>query len=418
MSESCFDLLERNMAPETIFSPGDDPMSGTPRFGIFTRGKRPIRAMRVRRWLSVIVILSCFSGAGTCWGGEAVYNEPVQTEKHTFVFRFDDYPNNKMDAQEQLIRFFVDKDIPLTIAVIPDRLAEYSPDASQFLRTLEDSPCEIALHGFSHASYIAECAHESEFHGLAHHKQKELVAAGLDVFQGALHMTPWTFIPPHNSYDETTVRVLEECGIRCLSAGVGLCAAPLEEIDHRSLLCLPASCDLFDLRYLLSEGRLPPGLYVVLTHIYDYYESDDDRAFISMEGLAELLSVLQKFPGAEFYTVSGLTRSDPNAFGRTRLAAANAFERAATDRIFAFPRHYITDAVGDYKTEGAGPGAGPSPARGGETAEAQVIGEHTARCFGSYRFRTRRGITKATSFWEGKSMLGGADQRRHCCVGR
>jgi len=349
MSSSGRDLLERNAAPDAPISPQDAPRSETSRLSLSSAAQPSMQAMSIRRWLSAVVVLS-FSAAGICWAGEAVHNEPMQAQKYTFVFRFDDYPNKQKEVQEQLIRLFVDKDTPVTIAVIPDRLAEYSPSACEFLRTLQDSQCEIALHGFSHRSHAPKRAHPSEFHGLPQDKQQELVAAGLNVFRDALHVSPWTFVPPANSYDETTVRVLEESGIRCLSAGVGLCAAPLEEIDHRSLLCLPASCDLFDLRYLLSEDRLSPGLYVVLTHIFDYYESGDDRAFISIEGLAELLSTLRKFPGASFHTVSGLTGSDPSAFGRTRLAAAQAFEQAATDRVFAFPRHWVTDAVGDYKT--------------------------------------------------------------------
>ena len=351
MSASYLDLLEQNAAPDAPFFHEDDPTTGTDRLKLFPAGQRLIRTMSIRRWLSAIVVSSCFIAAGICWGDETVHDEAMQTQGHTFVFRFDDYPNEQMDVQEQLIRLFVDKNIPLTIAVIPARLAEYPPSARQFLGTLEDAPCEIALHGFSHESHAPESAHPSEFHGLPQDKQKELVAAGLEVFQDALRIMPWTFVPPNNSYDENTVRVLEESGIRCLSAGVGLCAAPLEEIDHRSLLCLPCSCDLFDLRFLLGRDQLPPGLYVVLTHIFDYYESGDDRAFISIEGLADFLSALQKLPGAEFYTISGLTRSDPNVFGKTRLAAAQAFERvAADDPLFALPRHYITDALGDYKT--------------------------------------------------------------------
>ncbi len=82
---------------------------------------------------------------------------------------------------------------------------------------ISDGTVEVALHGFSHEDLVTD-PHISEFAGLCEAVQRYRITKGKELLEEWLDCDVQSFIPPHNSYDETTLRVIADTGFQVLSA--------------------------------------------------------------------------------------------------------------------------------------------------------------------------------------------------------
>ena len=99
---------------------------------------------------------------------------------------------------------------------------------------------EVALHGFNHqTNRREEAGGNSEFEGLGYDEQYMKISRGKAILENQLGLKITTFVPPWNSYDSTTLRVLEVSGFSTISAGLwGTCEG------SSRLSFIPSTCSL------------------------------------------------------------------------------------------------------------------------------------------------------------------------------
>lgn len=142
------------------------------------------------------------------------------------VFRNDDIqPWYNPEAMRAVDQVFIDEEVPVTLAIIPQTGGEApltdDPDLCTYLRSLEtDHPdqFEMALHGYTHESET-DFYGGSEFGGLSESEQRERLGEGAAILDECVESPSSTFVPPMNTYDETTVEVSAAANYTTVSGG-------------------------------------------------------------------------------------------------------------------------------------------------------------------------------------------------------
>lgn len=247
------------------------------------------------------------------------------------AFRFDDpSPVSKRHVEERLFEQFMSRQIPLTCAVIPARMRagheiRFTRESAAPLRqAIETGLVDVALHGFLHRDGgLAPAGGRSEFAGVAPQRQREWISTGRVLLEETLQCRIAGFVPPWNSYDDTTLRVLEDMAFDYLSAEM---SRPPRWSS--TLRILPATCVLGELEATLSQaGRFEAfePVIVVVMHHYDFERDPDDPPYriFSQEELGAWLDRLRAMPGVEFHSLrdlSGLLGSGESRFWGRQLA--------------------------------------------------------------------------------------------------
>lgn len=112
------------------------------------------------------------------------------------------------------------------------------------------------------------------------------------------------FVPPWNSYDITTLQVLEQVGLNYLSASW---ETPLKY--RGKLTVLPATCHLSRLRLAITEARpfirLSP-IFVVLMHHYDFSETGNCKATTNLYDFEKLLEWIKLQEDVQMLTLNDI----------------------------------------------------------------------------------------------------------------
>ncbi len=208
-------------------------------------------------------------------------------------FRLDD-PSaiSNHELEQGIIGSFSRHEIPLTVAVIPGarRGSETVPLRAQHVPHLIDAhdrgAIEIAQHGFLHAERSTTAAGvPSEFYGLPAQEQRSFIEQGARDLATVFQRRPIGFVPPWNTYDSATAGVLKQMQYRYVSASWDL-------PSPRLLPTVPLTCWLHKLRAAISEAKrfsiLAP-LIVTVIHAYDFKESGEPEAYISLQELDDIL---------------------------------------------------------------------------------------------------------------------------------
>lgn len=210
-------------------------------------------------------------------------------------FRFDDsslVSNHKLE--KDIFITFEKHNINLCVGVVPffessEGVMPFSLDKAEHLvDALKRNVIEIALHGYSHTQRSkTNNGAPSEFVSLSKEKQTYLIQ------QGRLHLSNLfeteinCFIPPYNTYDSVTEKVLSDECFAHLSAG--------PEIPHTSKFSIPkmpVKTHLYNARAAIEQAMLYTNLNPIITilfHHYDFKESHIDKAVVNLEKLDELL---------------------------------------------------------------------------------------------------------------------------------
>lgn len=179
-----------------------------------------------------LVVVAAATGLGpTLPGtdGDAPATEsPPATPEHyetIVIFRNDDIqPGWRAETRRAVDRVFVEEDVPVSLGVIPvvggspitdeesNALCGYLSD----LRTDHPGTFEFALHGYTHERRT-DFQGASEFGGSSVADQRRWLEAGTDIVRECTGERPTTFVPPFDSYDDTTVAVLEGNGYAVVS---------------------------------------------------------------------------------------------------------------------------------------------------------------------------------------------------------
>ncbi|HXX84730.1 MAG TPA: DUF2334 domain-containing protein, partial [Casimicrobiaceae bacterium] len=219
-------------------------------------------------------------------------------------FRFDD-PSALSDhaLERRIFEVFSRFEVPLCVAAIPfacTRSGEPVPltshNAPHLIEASQRGVIEVAQHGHSHLPRSQDNkGGRSEFAGLEAAEQARLIQEGRQHPSALFGHAIRGFVPPWNTYDSTTARVLEEAGFEFLSAGWDF---------HRAgaLPIVPRTCSLRDARCAIEGAlafrSLAPVLVVVM-HPDDFKEfrlpplPDEPPPFTSLPELESLLGWLQ-----------------------------------------------------------------------------------------------------------------------------
>jgi peptidoglycan/xylan/chitin deacetylase (PgdA/CDA1 family) len=219
----------------------------------------------------------------------------------TVVFRYDDYAGDVIDNVDmRLIDIFRARRLQLTMAIIPS--AAYTPLSAEKARimraAMDGGVVDAAQHGYTH-DVLAPIKGQSfyygsEFKGVHRIEQKHRIAEGRAFLEKSLgrRSRPLSgFVPPYNSYDLTTLSVLEELGFECLSSSLG---GPVEGATRLKLV--PAMGELPGVRAAveLARTRAPgrPVLIVPLFHNYDFREHAAKPGPMTLDDFEKLLDWL------------------------------------------------------------------------------------------------------------------------------
>ena len=163
-----------------------------------------------------------------------------------YIFRLDDiswdmnYHNFK-----RIMEIFLKYDIKPLLGVIPHNVDEnlkqqagnerlsFSDFWDLISGLQNEHKCDIAIHGYEH-KYVNENGgllkwnQLSEFAGLPYDEQYEKLKKAIDIFD--CHGIRYTsFMAPAHSFDEVTLKALNDCGIKFLTDG--LSAFPYKKSD-------------------------------------------------------------------------------------------------------------------------------------------------------------------------------------------
>jgi predicted deacetylase len=223
------------------------------------------------------------------------------------VFRYDDCSaRSSLTLERDFVGAFAACGAQVSLAVIPfvcagdfhnsdpQQCLPLPPAKAAFLRAAaRDGHAEIALHGYSHQR--SNLGRATELAGLGLAEQRRRLGAGKEFLDNHLGTDVTTLVPPWNAYDEATLRAAAAVGIDCISASLRgpFCGRPVLDF-------LPFSTWLRGLPIILAAAhqlrRLAPVL-VIMMHDFDFFESGDKQAWLSVIDFAALIRELTRAPG-------------------------------------------------------------------------------------------------------------------------
>ena len=155
------------------------------------------------------------------------YSAPEPGSYETIVvYRNDDVmAHARPGALDNVTAVFADTGVPVTYGVI----GEVPPNATvcRYLRQLRSrhpGQFDTALHGYTHANLLENRSDgsrysRSEFASRPYREQRVRIRRGTRNVTRCTDARPRTFVPPFDTYDNTTVRALDAAGYDTVSGG-------------------------------------------------------------------------------------------------------------------------------------------------------------------------------------------------------
>jgi hypothetical protein len=164
-----------------------------------------------------------------------------------------------------------------------------------------------------------------------------MLSAGKATLESLYHVSVTTFIPPWNSYDENTLRALDELGFKVVSSSgqtYGITASG----RFQRLRFLPYTCMPGHLREAVQFARIssdPDPIIVVLLHPSNFVEYDHVRGRFSCQTFGELFSWLAAQPDVATQTLGGAAKMDRDlSYQRLRTFSARRGMRRGNEPAF------------------------------------------------------------------------------------
>jgi len=239
----------------------------------------------------------------------------------TICFRLDD-PSHSSDhvLEAHIVDIFARHGARLTVAAIPfdDRSEHLQPFARMQARHLIEAKAagivEIAQHGHRHLD--RQCGGRrgpSEFVGLPQMEQRDRVLEGRAVLNDLFGQDVVGFVPPFNSFDGATMRVLAGLGFGYLSAGW-----EFPDDAEGVLAFVPRTVQVARFNSALVEARRfdwhSPVIVVVLHH-YDFEESGSAEASINLARFDDLLRRALGQPSVAIAPIAAVSRDFAGGVG-------------------------------------------------------------------------------------------------------
>ncbi len=249
------------------------------------------------------------------WLTSSVSASDSEPKTITVVFRFDDCSSiSGTDFYVKMIDALQTYNLSCTIGVVPclsdkdildpspQGVILLSPEKAGILKDTMDTTVEVALHGYSHQTRRASSeGGYTEFAGLDYDGQRQKIVEGKKLLEDMLDTKITTFTPPWNSYDSTTVQVLEELNFTTISADLNGPA-----VDPSRLNFLPSTGGIPELQNAIREARKSRDSHpIIITLFYadDFREIDTKRGFVTFQEFDEILKWVASQPDVRTLTI-------------------------------------------------------------------------------------------------------------------
>lgn len=234
-----------------------------------------------------------------------------------YLLRFDDLcPTMNRQIWTEVESLLIENEIAPLLGVIPDNqyprfnLAEPNANFWEQVRGWAARGWTIAMHGHQHVYTTSEAGivglnARSEFAGLAEDQQRKKIQSALAIFRRE-GLEPQVWMAPANSFDDVTLRVVRDEGIRVVNDG--LSAHPYT--DETGLLVIP--------QQLWRFRRMAFGVWTVSFHHNFWQDSDLHRFERDLTRFRKRVTDLDTI----ISTYGARSRSTfDSAWARTHLAA-------------------------------------------------------------------------------------------------
>lgn len=141
------------------------------------------------------------------------------------IFRNDDVqPYYRTEEMKAVDRVFIEENVSVTAGAIPspgNMTLSSDMEICQYWRQQRQQHPEVfeyALHGYNHKP-ITEFQGGSEFGNVSAERQREMIKNGSRIMENCLGTKPDVFIPPRETYDNTTAEILANQGYTAVSGG-------------------------------------------------------------------------------------------------------------------------------------------------------------------------------------------------------
>lgn len=249
----------------------------------------------------IVLIISIILAVLVCSASRG--NAAISPPRVTVVFRYDDYSSrSNTDLEEKILRAFSRNKACCTFSIIPFISAvDYLDTKPQEVIPLTAAKAEIARlamaagamdaaqHGYSHQRQGYTHGWYTEYEGLDYDSQLHKIRQGKVFLEKILGANILTFVPPYNSYDANTLKVLEKLNFRCLSASVQGQTDP-----STSLKILPETCTLAQLREVIGNARKIVDYHPIVCVMFHQYN------FIGIDNAKEAERITHKTSLDEF----------------------------------------------------------------------------------------------------------------------
>ena len=218
--------------------------------------------------------------------------------KPSVIIRFDDYGvwcnEDWVQIEESVIKMHEKNNVKLTYAVIPEskyplvrhKLSPQSyPEVidsmssnpfpldpnSRRVQVLKDAvkggTIEVALHGYYHPKGYSNTDRNTEFYNIPYDTQYWKLARGKQLLDSLFETNVVTLVPPHNTYDNLTLDLLEELEFKCISAKPNSFDAPMDpRLSIRYLWYTTADCNEFNRILRKKHYQNEPPQIIQLHH--------------------------------------------------------------------------------------------------------------------------------------------------------
>lgn len=248
---------------------------------------------------------------------------PIYEGEPKVIIRFDDYGvwcnEDWIQIEEDVIKLHEKYNVKLTYAVIPDskyplvrhRLSPQSyPEiidsmnanpyplktGSRRVQLLKESTqngiTEVALHGYYHPKGYSNTDKNTEYYNIPYDTQYWKLKRGKHILDSLFNTNVTTLVPPHNTYDNLTLDLLQEFGFRTISAKPNNFDAPLDSrLNIRQIWYTTADFKEFE-RVLRAKHYTNEPVQVLQLHHTNFTTDGkvDQNKILSYEDLLKFIN--------------------------------------------------------------------------------------------------------------------------------
>lgn len=182
------------------------------------------------------------------------------------VFRYDDFRLATDSLDKEMIRLFIEKNIPISLAVVPCYNDEsFAINNDSFLDSLKhlvaEGQVEICLHGLTHQQIA-----NGEFANVTYNEQYRRLSKGKQFLDSVFQRSICTFIAPFNAYDAITLQIINELDMPVLSGGLH----SGQDWSNLAITYYPWTIDHpRQFKRAIEENTHRPGTIILMYHHYD-----------------------------------------------------------------------------------------------------------------------------------------------------